>query len=165
VIKWLKKEARGINIIGYVICFVAIDFFYSIFIAELALLLGLISPGPEKEGIKILSLYFPLFLAARAFLEEVVFRLPLGFARKLKLSARNTLALAILLSMIFGLAHGKIINIFIQGVSGLIYSILFLKCGGYQGKIFKPLVTATATHAMFNGTLGIIILLQGGSYF
>ncbi len=42
-----------------------------------------------------------------------------------------TLSILLLTSVIFGYLHGGIINVFLQGVGGLAYGILFLKfCQG-----------------------------------
>ncbi|OGZ97663.1 MAG: hypothetical protein A2676_03635 [Candidatus Sungbacteria bacterium RIFCSPHIGHO2_01_FULL_51_22] len=67
------------------------------------------------------------------------------------------------LSAIFGAAHGNIINIFIQGVSGFMSLLLFLKCGGWQGRYVKALLTTGITHTLFNGVLTLIAITGGAT--
>lgn len=38
----------------------------------------------------------------------------------------------------------------IQGVLGIILAIVYLKFGGMKAKLFKPLMTATLAHALYN---------------
>lgn len=56
----------------------------------------------------------------------------------------------------FGYVHGGAVFIFMQGLGGLVYGVLYLKCGGLHGAVAKPLITTSLSHGSFNG---FIVLL------
>lgn len=92
-----------------------------------------------------------LILFISALVEELMFRFPLVILN----NNRNIQFIAIVLfSILFGLVHGDIYNIFIQGSSGIILSIVFLKCGGsdpFNNKnVLIGLLCSTTVHATFN---------------
>ena len=91
--------------------------------------------------------------------------MPLAFLSGVGLSTAKVLVFAIIFSVIFGFLHGGIPNIFIQGVGGFMYSVLFLKCGGLQGNYTKAIATSTAVHFLFNMTLLAIAIISGGTSF
>lgn len=102
------------------------------------------------DGILGLTLFAPFF-------EELLFRLPLAFFAWLRLPLELVLCLAVLMSIWFGLLHGLAFNILFQGFAGLLYSILFLKCGGLQGKPSKALFVTFIAHAINNS---VVLLLD-----
>lgn len=62
-----------------------------------------------------------------SFMEELIFRLmPIGFVLSLSGSSIVLFITIIIFSILFGLAHGNWRNIFDNGLSGLIYSFLFI---------------------------------------
>lgn len=91
-----------------------------------------------------------LVILFMAFIEEVKFRLPLSVFVWLKLPTWGIMLVAILLSVLFGLLHGNGYNIPLQGFGGLLYSILYLKCGGMQKKPGKAIIVTTLAHALHN---------------
>ena len=69
----------------------------------------------------------------------------------------SLLALTILSSIIFGLVHGNIFNVLLQGVSGVIFFIIYLRCyfiererGIRDRWQIVPLAESSAYHAMSN---------------
>ena len=89
------------------------------------------------------------------FLEEMLFRAPLYVP--IYFGWTNILIpCVIILSGIFGWLHGGIGNIFIQGLAGLVFSIVFLKCGGMQREFWKGLFSSTATHTASNALIIIL---------
>ena len=68
---------------------------------------------------------------------------------------------ALALSIAFGLVHGSFKNIFVQGIGGLVYSIIFLKCGGFQRRFFKAIASSTLAHAAFNMFCAFMLALNG----
>lgn len=113
---------------------------------------GLYTAG-NLAAFSLLNLVFTL---GSAFLEERIFRLPLAIFIGKNIDLENILVIAVLLSVLFGLAHvnGTVAGqrIFVQGVSGFILSVLFLKCG-MQGDYGKALMATTFTHFLYNVSL------------
>ncbi|OGN01780.1 MAG: hypothetical protein A3I26_03320 [Candidatus Yanofskybacteria bacterium RIFCSPLOWO2_02_FULL_43_10] len=107
--------------------------------------LGIISE-PSKvvtnEDFKRPIFLFFLMVAMAPFMEEVLFRfLPIKGV-KLITGDKNALWVAIILvSILFGSLHGSWHHIFIQGVSGIIFSLSFLR-GGF--------VSSVVSHALTN---------------
>lgn len=98
-----------------------------------------------------------------AFIEELLFRFPLLALTDERWSTTKILICASVSSASFGFFHGGVYHIFLQGVSGFIFCILFLKCGGFRGIQWKGAVkalTATTTvHFLYNVVrFGITIL-------
>lgn len=107
-----------------------------------------------KEKFFVIMLFSVPFAV---FMEEAVWRLllvlPLAFIVESKARPKVLLVSTLLLSMIFGYIHkipGGIPSILLQGVGGLLLSVVFLKCGGLQGKYWKALGASTCVHIVFN---------------
>ena len=69
------------------------------------------------------------------------------------------LPIAVISSVIFGLAHGHWYNVIIQGVYGLAFSAIYLKCGGLRGKFLTGTFCSTAAHAMLNTLMFLLAAL------
>jgi membrane protease YdiL (CAAX protease family) len=106
-------------------------------------------------------------ILSAAFAEEMLFRLiPFGILGLLVGRHRWLLLLAALgLSALFGFVHGGATHIMLQGGGGLIYSVVYLKCGGWNwglprafrsdaaalpGSPFRGFLAACTIHALFN---------------
>lgn len=109
-----------------------------------------------------------------AFIEELMFRwapmvlffLGLGILAKNskiedekmgKIEKYGVASIVIISSIIFGLVHGNVFNILIQGVSGVIFSMFYLRTLYRQrqaGKVDKlqkmPVLSSTLYHTMSN---------------
>ncbi len=110
----------------------------------------------QKILIPVFSLGF--FIPAAA-LEECVFRAPLVIMAMIYQPA--VVPFALVLSTGFGLIHGGMQHILLQGVCGLIFAAVFLKCGGMQGRLLLGLLCSTLAHAGSNSTvllLGVLLL-------
>jgi len=162
--RWFHKEAHGREVVIYILVFLVFDLAYSIstvFLFEHPHLNREISSSQELKQLFTLELFpvlFVIFLLA-ALLEEVVFRLPLVIFVKLGWSVTKVLGVALLLSIIFGFLHGGVSHIYLQGVGGLLYSVIFLKCGGFQGNFSKAVGVSTAVHFLYNMTLILLIFI------
>lgn len=159
--QWLEKEAGGKQIFFYIFFFLLVTFIYNLAVVFIAYLLGIHIITTPGKNIEFLMHYFPFVLIAAAFGEEVISRLPLAIPIELGLSKKKIIASAVLLSVMFGIMHGGFVNIFLQGMAGFFYSILFLKCGGLKKKYTKALITTTAIHSLFNGIILLILLATG----
>ena len=102
-------------------------------------------------------LVFAVLLLLAAGVEELIFRyLFLGSCLPaVKENVVFLIFVILFLSAAFGLAHyqkGKVtipLCLLNQGVSGMMYSIIFLKCGGWAGDL-TGLVIATMAHWLSN---------------
>ena len=83
--------------------------------------------------------------------EEFFFRfLPIMIGRSLLNSMPITILLCLISSIIFGYLHGNHWNILVQGVIGMGFCLIYLKCGGINKKIVKPYLTTSAVHFLYN---------------
>jgi membrane protease YdiL (CAAX protease family) len=152
---WIRTEAKGAQAIIFVIglC-MAFKIAYAIVVILVFALMG----GPPVAArvplnIPIISWDLILAIVPTVLLEEVFFRLPLVPIVWLTRSVKNTLVCAVLLSGGFGYLHGSVPNIFTQGVGGFVYCVLFLKCGGMDMRILKPLTITFVTHLGYDAML------------
>ncbi len=77
------------------------------------------------EGVDDIPLFELVFGVAA---EEILFRIvPLAIALHLWRTRILTVITLLISSIIFGVLHGGVINIFIQGIGGLMYGIFFIK--------------------------------------
>lgn len=72
------------------------------------------------------------------------------------------LVIVLMSSVLFAFAHGPYWwHLVFQGVGGIIFSVCYLKCGGYKGwVIYKPLLASTFTHCLSN-----MILIMSSPFF
>ncbi len=164
MIKWLEKETEGINVLFLTTGTVLWMLVYICLILYIST--GNILPKQQTSAsMPILEYSFPLKLFIMAYIEEFIFRLPLGVFCFFVHSKKIILAIACVISIFFGILHGGAIHILCQGVFGIILSIVFLKTGGINKKIIKPLFFSTVTHFLYNGAIAIMIILNGGTMF
>ncbi len=153
LLQWLQEEVRGKDVFLVVIVAVALCWFWNSAVLILTHFMGAgLSLAGQGNG-PMLNIYSPVILLGSAFFEELIFRLPLAIFVRMGWSLEKVFVVAVPLSVFFGFLHGGISHIFLQGVSGFIFSIVFLKCGGWQRNYTKALLASTATHFMFNAVL------------
>lgn len=162
---WLEREPHGKFVCICMAYFLMAELLWVDFAINMLRTFEFTVVSARATGIPIFTPSFPFVLYTAAFLEEFLFRLPLTFLMEMKLSLDKVIGAAIVSSIVFGLCHGGFGNIFIQGVCGFLYSILFLKCGGYNGKYLKALVVTSSTHFLYNGILVIFTVVGGGTTF
>lgn len=169
LVSWLQKEAFGWKIPILILSVTILSFVYLGVLLGIWYIVG--SPFDEHDtetGIRILRWYFPFMLFGFAYFEEIIFRFtPIFLARtflgKFFGASWGILIVALVASVLFGLVHGSPHNIYVQGVSGMLYSLLFLKCGGFQDHWGKATFVSTTAHFIRNGILALIVLLSGGT--
>ena len=172
---WLEKEAKGYNVIAIVIGAVILDFILTVVVIYAMEVINFnISNTPTRfsvteteNSIKILSLYLPCLLYVSAAMEECIFRcMPLVPAVEICGTSKMVLLVAVVSSIMFGVIHGGYDHIFLQGVGGFIYCIVFLKCGGFNENYTKGFLSSTTSHFLFNMTLMLIaVIAEGNQYF
>ncbi|OGF24969.1 hypothetical protein A2331_00315 [Candidatus Falkowbacteria bacterium RIFOXYB2_FULL_34_18] len=164
-IYWLQEEIKGRRVPIFILKILIIDMIYCLFCLIILFFTdNIFSKSGQHGNISILSYSFPFVVFMLAFLEEIIFRLPLSFFVKFS-TPKTVLCFAIILSAIFGYLHGGILNIVAtQGVGGFLICIVYLKCGGFQGKTLKPLICSTCMHALYNLTFAYSLALLGLKY-
>lgn len=164
---WLEQEATDIEeILGLIWIFFCIDIAVSligIFVVEI--IIGVKLPECGVYLLKYPFYLFVLMLMGAVAIEEFIFRfIPLSIAYLLARKIWNFpflfIVFAVVSSFFFGWAHGTIYNVLIQGVSGILICLLFLKCGGYQGRIFKALLVTSCYHFFFNFVLFLLYMTR-----
>ena len=151
--EWLEKEAEGKSVLWYSLdCFVLIFLFVNLSIVILYLFNIHIPPVPAAKTLfaQPVNLVLVLAILIGALVEEILFRFPLSILGLIGAGPQLTLLGACILSGIFGWCHGGVSHVLIQGPFGFLLSMLYLKCGGYQGNVVKALFTTTLVHAGFN---------------
>ena len=119
--------------------------------------------GVSEPRIDITVSTLPFLLIFMALIEEIMFRLPLAVAVEARAPKATILLFAAVLSLAFGLLHGGILNIFIQGFGGFMYCVLFLKCGGYQKKYSQALAVSTTAHFLWNLSVSFTAIYFGAT--
>jgi len=120
-----------------------------------------VAKATGAEILGTIAIFFAYFIGV-AIQEELLFRvLPLGFGRFITKDPRVLLWMIVIpTSILFGFVHGSVWNILIQGVGGMILCIVYLMCGGYQGKILKPFFMTSAIHCVYDTIIVTGVLLS-----
>jgi len=133
----------------------------SVLALVIALIIGSLITGvggvrvetPEAaEGLLQIDLFqMVLVVFVTVFIEELLFRtLPIFVARWINPSIRWIFAIAVIATIVFGYIHGGVANIFIQGVAGLFFAIIYIKGGGYHGRHLRAWCAAGLGHYLYN---------------
>ncbi|NTW14347.1 MAG: CPBP family intramembrane metalloprotease [Candidatus Moranbacteria bacterium] len=147
--QWFHKEASFKESVFLIIVMLAAAYWYIFCI-------GTAFPGLADHlsktpiGITIAAPSTPLFILVAAFFEELIFRFPLSIPVRRGLSVPVIMIFVAVFSIIFGLLHGTWANIFMQGVVGALFSVVYLKCGGMSGNYPKALAASTVIHFLYN---------------
>lgn len=153
---WLKKEVTGKWLLVYIFGFGIVSIPYCL---GCLLFLDYLNIGPVKRTVNLtwfVSIITPFLIFPMAFLEECLFRLPLSMAINNSWPDKKLFYLILIVSLVFGALHGNAINVAIQGIDGILLSIIFLKCGGCQRHYGKALITCATAHACKNMYVWII---------
>jgi len=163
---WLAKELRWRWILLCMLTFPFVYMIWSFGITEVYSLVGvydqMVASSPNA-GLQVTwimwGIMVPLVLG-----EELFFRFPLSFAarflRRWERLRNWVLAVMVIgLSVTFGWLHGGWLFAPIQGVMGLAMCLFYLKCGGFNGKFWKPLFICWITHVIINSELFSLQLL------
>ncbi len=156
---WLQQTVQTGEIGFYIVYFLALKFAYGSSICWI--MKNLLKIKFEKTAIEEKEnqtiAFLPLMFLG-VFFEEVIFRLPLAFGINAHWPFYGILIFAAVLSTIFGFVHGGIKHIFVQGVGGIPYYILFLKCGGLEMHYNDAITVTTLTHFLFDLILFIRVM-------
>lgn len=172
---WIESEAvEWKELLSLLVTFLLCKIWVAI--SLLAIHLFILGPTVRLDSQDIIQLAthnFVLFivtLCVTSLFEESVFRaLPVYIAMRSISGGRAVhkhkvfLVMIVTSSLFFALYHELQISIVIQFFGGIITSIFFLKCGGYQGKLLKPLLMSSTLHFFFNLTIFLPILFSNNA--
>lgn len=176
MIRWLESEAHGKKVLMWILICVATGYTYSYCTAMLMYKFDMPLSRNHDDGTPIISVFSFFPLVSSCTIEEVLYRLPLALLLQLRLHILRFdqhpinvwpfifLAVAIL-SIGFGYAHGGVDHIFVQGVGGFFFSLLFIKCGGNNGRFVKALACTIIAHILFNEIEYARLSLEGVTEF
>lgn len=166
--KWLEKEPTlkqflvwaPLSAIGYVVycaCMIVIAMHFEFM------------PALTTKSVlhwPILTWSFLPGLFCLALIEEFFFRfLPSVCLLDRKSSDFDLLFFILLTSWAFGMMHGGKEHLIFQGVAGLLFSAVYLKCGGIKEKYFLGLLASTVVHTCVNATIALLMLCNGADTF
>jgi len=155
---WFEEEIFGFKnislfILGSVVLYFILSVLGLIFLTQVLKIE--VADAASFDEINIYSM--PVILLIGAILEEIIFRLiPLGLSMVCWGKSYKVFVVAILSSVVFGWGHNGFEHVFIQGWGGIIFSIVFLKAGGFQEKFFKATFCCTIAHFSFNAILFVL---------
>ncbi len=152
---WLQKPLIARKIPSYVLGATLLNLFATLSMA--VFLMQYNAPLPQLISKDDALWYMPLLLLIDVFIEELLFRAPLSI-KAFQSTPTRLLISTLTISALFGFVHGTVFNIAIQGISGIIFSILFLKGGGLQGKFWRGIALSGAVHALGNGILWVVYM-------
>ena len=147
---WFFKDASGRQAANLLCLTVLFQIVYVSILAVVWVLVQVNRADPLEPTALLFAPTLPnLFVAA--FSEEVVFRfVPLSIALAGGFTFAGIMGTAVVSSVIFGLGHGGIAHIGIQGVAGFVWCLLFLKCGGFHRHYVRATLVTTMGHVLYN---------------
>lgn len=92
-------------------------------------------------------------------IEEVISRVPLTLVGKKWPGSAMPFLVAIPLSIFFGWLHGGWATVPYQGFCGLILCLYYLKAGGQEGKLLRPLWVSYLIHTIYDVVLYSLALV------
>lgn len=156
---WLRKEPEGFELVKFITGSIFLKLIIAISVSMLMMWSGVEVTKVRDGDLKIFSISFPFVLLFGAMLEEYVFRLvPLKFVLNRNIGFEELTKVVLVVSAFFGYIHGGIEHVFIQGLGGIVLSVVFLKCGGLNKNYRKAYICSTASHYSFN----MILLISAG---
>lgn len=151
LIKWLRVEPTGWTLsVFFATTIIALLVFAKI-LEIIYVSLGV--PFEDAELMRLIrdhTLLLFCLLPVFAAIEELIYRLPLCIFIERNASNSTIIIVSVALSFLFGHAHGGWIGVPAQGVMGLVFCVVFLKCGGLQKKYLKAFTSATLVHFTYN---------------
>ncbi|MGE5298229.1 MAG: lysostaphin resistance A-like protein [Acidobacteriaceae bacterium] len=158
---WLKNDAKGWQIVGYVV-FAALITVSLDFSVENALInWGLVPKPPLPEPTDTPFAYYNAYIFISMFIwgpikEEVIFRvLPLSIVIAfISTSPKFVFPAATVFAILFGAIHpySTVVKIDVA-ISGFFFGLVFLKCGGMNKAFVKASIAAMAAHGLANALI------------
>lgn len=160
--EWMKEEPRWSQVASLIIFAVGAEFYYRLVLSIFVALTGMALSSENTAQFDSVSGDILILMLIVGIIEEVIFRLIPFLLLTIKrgfFSIDFIMACVVIESAVFGYVHGDWSNVAAQGVSGLIFTLVFLKCGGLQRHYSKALVSSTLTHVLGNYLLLVWLVL------
>lgn len=120
----------------------------------------------EEIGVDIISWSFLVMLILISVIEELVFRIvPLVAVMRVSHQPSLYLATAFTAAVVFGYVHGGVEHIFIQGLGGFLYGVIFIKYAAGGSRLVEASLVVITLHTAFNALIGLILLMSGETTF
>jgi predicted Abi (CAAX) family protease len=162
LISWLQTQLTFWQACYFILVCAAIDLVWSVGVCKIFhfLRVEFSQNTANFTSRQILRRSFFPHIAYAAAKEELVYRIvPLSWSVTC-LGITPTLWIALILSIIFGLIHGNAYNILLQGVGGIVYSIIFLKCGGLGHHFVQASLCVVVAHCLHNSLEAVLVVLH-----
>ncbi len=154
---WLESEASGTKqITGYVLLaalvYVALDYTVRATLINWGIVEYEYNPNPQHPFKYFNVLAFVSILVRAPILEETIFRLvPLAITIFFTRKPSTVLATTVIFATLFGAIHPyDLIGNIQVAIGGVVFGVVFLKCGGLQGRVLKAWGCSIATHSASN---------------
>jgi membrane protease YdiL (CAAX protease family) len=153
LVSWLRTEPVGIELYSFLIMTTMVYTIISTILGITSYYLGFVDENQRRvetflTEVPLMTIFVTFFIGIVK--EEVIFRLPLALFIKLKAGLPAILTVSVVSSILFGYYHGDWVNLKHQSVGGLVYCIVFLKCGGLHGNYKKAFLSALAVHLLYD---------------
>lgn len=161
-ITWLSIPVPKKKIPVFVFYAFGFSFIWNISLVLLLYFLASEPKIPLKWGIPTPSTLYMIRVVLAVVYEEIAFRrVPIGMAIAQRGVGKLCLFSLVLSSLIFGYLHNGFESLALQGVTGFICGITFIKCGAGSRQYLQGLAASTAVHMIFNATLIASAILFG----
>lgn len=147
---WINQDAQEDELFPIIIfSLIASLFIYNVYFILKTLLLGSSFVFGNYVTLNFLA-GTTMSLAVLAFMEEMFFRYFLLTIFAKSLGIRVGYIYMLFCSAFFGFCHLYFIQSVLSFFLGYILCLVFLKCGGANGKYFQGTVCATIVHTFYN---------------
>ncbi len=157
LMEWLADEAKVRQIAGYVLLAALVDVALVYTVRAALINWGIVEappydPNPQNPFGYYNALLFVSILVQAPLFEETIFRLvPLTIVVFFTKKPASVLTTVVLFAVLFGTIHpyGAIGRAQVA-IAGLVFGVMFLKCGGLNGRAVKAWLSSMAAHSMAN---------------
>jgi len=157
LMEWLANEAQGFRrVAGYVLLAALVDTALIHIVRSALINWGVITVPfelhPENPFKYYNVLLFVSILIRAPLFEETIFRfVPLTLVLFFTKRTTVVLSIVVVFAALFGAIHPYgVIGKAQVAIAGLVFGVVFLKCGGLNGRVIKAGLCAIAAHGMAN---------------
>jgi membrane protease YdiL (CAAX protease family) len=165
LIDWIFSPPRDTKQILLILTIIGLDFIQSTLVGGYLFTNNLL-PEYLFDSTIINSWAFIFHLLFDVVYEEFLYRIiPLAIALRYIKSEWFVLMIVLISSLLFGYHHGSYANILIQGIGGLLYSLIFIKYSEGGTKLIYAGTVVILTHLIYNTLIALSVVASGGVYW
>lgn len=169
VINWIFSTPKGAEYKMLPFLVIAWDQIYSIIVAQLLYTSTQLESmyGEEVATVVVPTLWWEYLidLVAVVTLEELIFRIiPLIILIRYVKNKFIIILSVLVLSVAFALIHGGWEKVLLQGVGGVMYSIIFIKYSAGGTRFLQASAIVILMHIIFNLVAKLISISAGGTF-